>query len=140
MCLFSISLCEVKDGNFENVLFQYNFEGRYDLVKFVKIVGSSGLYLHLRIGPYVCAEWNFGYCLLTTTGVSCFCPLFSFLYLFFFSWILVRGFPVWLRDVPGIEFRTDNEPFKVHFLLLLLYFLMSVLALLYNHIFLFDVL
>lgn len=43
---------------------QYNFEGRYDLVKFVKLIGSSGLYLHLRIGPYVCAEWNFGYFLL----------------------------------------------------------------------------
>ncbi|KAL9162131.1 hypothetical protein ABFS82_07G069100 [Erythranthe guttata] len=66
----------------EPVKGQYNFEGRYDLVKFVKLVGSSGLYLFLRIGPYVCAEWNFG------------------------------GFPVWLRDVPGIEFRTDNTPFK----------------------------
>lgn len=40
---------------------QYNFEGRYDIVKFVKLVGSAGLYFHLRIGPYVCAEWNFGY-------------------------------------------------------------------------------
>ncbi|KAK9072448.1 hypothetical protein SSX86_008882 [Deinandra increscens subsp. villosa] len=66
----------------EPVRGQYNFEGRYDLVKFVKLVGASGLYLHLRIGPYVCAEWNFG------------------------------GFPVWLRDIPGIVFRTDNEPFK----------------------------
>ncbi|XP_042514357.1 beta-galactosidase 9 [Macadamia integrifolia] len=61
---------------------QYNFEGRYDLVKFVKLIGSSGLYLHLRIGPYACAEWNFG------------------------------GFPVWLRDLPGIEFRTNNAVFK----------------------------
>ncbi|XP_020106800.1 beta-galactosidase 15 isoform X2 [Ananas comosus] len=61
---------------------QYNFEGRYDLVKFVKLVAEQGLYLHLRIGPYVCAEWNFG------------------------------GLPVWLRDIPGIEFRTDNAPFK----------------------------
>lgn len=69
-------------GAHEPVRGQYYFEGRYDLVKFVKLVGSSGLYLHLRIGPYVCAEWNFG------------------------------GFPVWLRDVPGIEFRTDNVPFK----------------------------
>lgn len=40
--------------------YQYNFEGQYDIVKFAKLVGSSGLYLHLRIGPYVCAEWNFG--------------------------------------------------------------------------------
>ncbi|KAM7489077.1 hypothetical protein LguiB_026561 [Lonicera macranthoides] len=66
----------------EPVRGQYNFEGQYDIVKFAKLVGSSGLYLHLRIGPYVCAEWNFG------------------------------GFPVWLRDIPGIEFRTDNAPFK----------------------------
>ncbi|KAL6191274.1 hypothetical protein ACLB2K_037665 [Fragaria x ananassa] len=61
---------------------QYYFGGRYDIVKFVKLVGASGLYFHLRIGPYICAEWNFG------------------------------GFPVWLRDIPGIEFRTDNAPFK----------------------------
>ncbi|KAK6139615.1 hypothetical protein DH2020_026639 [Rehmannia glutinosa] len=25
----------------------------------------------------------------------------------------LRGFPVWLKYVPGIEFRTDNQPFKV---------------------------
>ncbi|KAL0360640.1 UNVERIFIED_CONTAM: Beta-galactosidase 3 [Sesamum radiatum] len=61
----------------------YNFEGRYDLVRFVKTVQKLGLYVHLRVGPYVCAEWNFG------------------------------GFPVWLKYVPGISFRTDNEPFKI---------------------------
>ncbi|WJX15726.1 Beta-galactosidase 5 [Trifolium repens] len=60
----------------------YNFEGRYDLVHFIKTVQKVGLYVHLRIGPYVCAEWNFG------------------------------GFPVWLKYVPGISFRTDNGPFK----------------------------
>lgn len=42
------------------IFLQYYFEGRYDVVKFVKLVGAAGLYLHLRIGPYVCAEWNFG--------------------------------------------------------------------------------
>ncbi|XP_034674934.1 beta-galactosidase 5-like [Vitis riparia] len=61
----------------------YNFEGRYDLVRFIKTVQKVGLYVHLRIGPYVCAEWNFG------------------------------GFPVWLKFVPGISFRTNNEPFKM---------------------------
>ncbi|KAG2698497.1 hypothetical protein I3843_07G153500 [Carya illinoinensis] len=61
----------------------YNFEGRYDLVRFIKTVQKVGLYAHLRIGPYICAEWNFG------------------------------GFPVWLKYVPGISFRTDNEPFKM---------------------------
>ncbi|XP_059647641.1 beta-galactosidase 3-like [Cornus florida] len=61
----------------------YNFEGRYDLVEFIKMVQRAGLYVHLRIGPYICAEWNFG------------------------------GFPVWLKYVPGISFRTDNQPFKM---------------------------
>ncbi|CAN1344381.1 Beta-galactosidase 3 [Linum perenne] len=60
----------------------YNFEGRNDLVRFIKTVQKAGLFAHLRIGPYVCAEWNFG------------------------------GFPVWLKYIPGISFRTDNEPFK----------------------------
>lgn len=41
-------------------LVQYNFKGRYDLVRFIKTVQKVGLYAHLRIGPYVCAEWNFG--------------------------------------------------------------------------------
>ncbi|KVH90786.1 D-galactoside/L-rhamnose binding SUEL lectin domain-containing protein [Cynara cardunculus var. scolymus] len=31
---------------------QYDFEGRKDLVKFVKTVADAGLYVHLRIGPY----------------------------------------------------------------------------------------
>ncbi|CAN6457185.1 unnamed protein product [Victoria cruziana] len=61
---------------------RYYFEERYDLVRFIKLVQQAGLYVHLRIGPYVCAEWNFG------------------------------GFPVWLKYVPGISFRTNNEPFK----------------------------
>ncbi|KAK3438941.1 hypothetical protein EUGRSUZ_C03897 [Eucalyptus grandis] len=60
----------------------YYFEDRYDLVRFIKLVQQAGLYVHLRIGPYVCAEWNFG------------------------------GFPVWLKFVPGIAFRTNNKPFQ----------------------------
>lgn len=60
----------------------YYFQDRYDLVRFIKLVQQAGLYVHLRIGPYICAEWNYG------------------------------GFPVWLKYVPGIEFRTDNGPFK----------------------------
>ena len=33
----------------------YDFEGRYDLVRFIKTVQKVGLYANLRIGPYVCA-------------------------------------------------------------------------------------
>ena len=46
------------------VVLQYNFEGRFDLLRFIKTIQKVGLYAHLRIGPYVCAEWNFGYFLL----------------------------------------------------------------------------
>ncbi|KAF5930961.1 hypothetical protein HYC85_031834 [Camellia sinensis] len=66
----------------EPVRKQYDFEGGKDLVKFIKLVAEAGLYAHLRIGPYACAEWNYG------------------------------GFPLWLHFIPGIQFRTDNEPFK----------------------------
>lgn len=62
----------------------YYFKERYDLVKFVKIVQQAGMYLILRIGPFVAAEWNFG------------------------------GVPVWLHYVPGTVFRTDNYNFKYH--------------------------
>lgn len=29
-------------------------------MRFIKTIQRAGLYAHLRIGPYVCAEWNFG--------------------------------------------------------------------------------
>ncbi|XP_021300055.1 beta-galactosidase 16-like [Herrania umbratica] len=63
---------------------QYNFNGRADLVRFIKEIQAQGLYASLRIGPFIEGEWNYG------------------------------GFPFWLHDVPGIVYRSDNEPFKVH--------------------------
>ncbi|XP_020261943.1 beta-galactosidase 7-like [Asparagus officinalis] len=68
----------------EPVQGQYNFQGRYDLVKFIKEVRDQGLYVSLRIGPFIESEWKYG------------------------------GFPFWLREIPGIVFRSDNEPFKYH--------------------------
>lgn len=66
----------------EPVRGEYYFEGRFDLVRFVKTVQEAGLLVHLRVGPYACAEWNYG------------------------------GFPVWLHFIPGIQFRTMNNLFK----------------------------
>ncbi|KAG9445334.1 hypothetical protein H6P81_016674 [Aristolochia fimbriata] len=62
----------------------YYFGGRYDLVKFAKIVQRANMYLILRIGPFVAAEWNFG------------------------------GVPVWLHYISGTVFRTDNDSWKSH--------------------------
>jgi beta-galactosidase GanA len=39
---------------------QYNFEGNYDIVRFFKEVQDAGMYAILRIGPYICGEWNYG--------------------------------------------------------------------------------
>uniref|UniRef100_A0A0D9XAK8 Beta-galactosidase n=1 Tax=Leersia perrieri TaxID=77586 RepID=A0A0D9XAK8_9ORYZ len=60
----------------------YNFEERYDLVKFFKLIQEKDMYAIVRIGPFVQAEWNHG------------------------------GLPYWLREIPDIIFRTNNEPFK----------------------------
>ncbi|KAJ4715205.1 Beta-galactosidase [Melia azedarach] len=63
---------------------KYYFGGRFDLVKFVKLVQQAGMYMILRIGPFVAAEYNYG------------------------------GVPVWLHYIPGTVFRNDTEPFKYH--------------------------
>jgi beta-galactosidase GanA len=39
---------------------QYNFEGRYDIVKFIREIQAQGLYVSLRIGPFIEAEWKYG--------------------------------------------------------------------------------
>eukprot|EP01084_Bolivina_argentea_P198646 340099_1 len=46
------------------------------------MAAEVGVFVNLRIGPYVCAEWSFG------------------------------GLPTWLLHVPGIEFRGDNKPWE----------------------------
>ncbi|XP_031118394.1 beta-galactosidase 15-like [Ipomoea triloba] len=66
----------------EPVRRQYDFSGNHDLIKFIKTCQENGLYVVLRIGPYVCAEWNYG------------------------------GFPVWLHNRPGLKaFRTNDQVF-----------------------------
>ncbi|XP_057985240.1 beta-galactosidase 6 isoform X1 [Hevea brasiliensis] len=61
---------------------EYDFNGRNDLVKFIKEIQAQGLYVCLRIGPFIESEWTYG------------------------------GLPFWLHDVPGIVYRSDNQPFK----------------------------
>ena len=39
---------------------QYNFEGYANLTLFLEKAAKAGLFVNLRIGPYVCAEWNWG--------------------------------------------------------------------------------
>ncbi|XXG56251.1 hypothetical protein AAC387_Pa03g3720 [Persea americana] len=60
---------------------EYNFQGNYDLIRFLKTI-QAGLYAILRIGPFACAEWNYG------------------------------GFLMWLQRLPGVQLRTDNDVYK----------------------------
>lgn len=39
---------------------QFNFEGMLDIVKFIETAQNLGLYVIVRPGPYICAEWDFG--------------------------------------------------------------------------------
>jgi beta-galactosidase GanA len=39
---------------------QYNFEGRNDMIKFLKLVQDNNMYAVIRIGPFIQAEWNHG--------------------------------------------------------------------------------
>lgn len=39
---------------------EWNFSGQYDVAQFVRAAQEAGLYVILRPGPYVCAEWSFG--------------------------------------------------------------------------------
>ncbi|XP_051147165.1 beta-galactosidase 14-like [Andrographis paniculata] len=63
---------------------QYDFSGNKDFVKFIRMIGDQGMWVTLRLGPYIESEWNLG------------------------------GFPYWLKNVPNITFRTYNEPFMFH--------------------------
>ncbi|MCS3530974.1 beta-galactosidase [Chryseobacterium sp. JUb7] len=60
---------------------KWNFSGEKDLKKFIKTAQEVGLYVIIRPGPYVCAEWEFG------------------------------GYPWWLQKDKNLEIRTDNKAF-----------------------------
>ena len=59
-----------------------DFTGRANLSRFLEEAANAGLFVNLRIGPYVCAEWNYG------------------------------GLPAWLNQVPNISFRSSNDAWK----------------------------
>ena len=38
----------------------FDFEGQHDAEAFIRLAQQEGMYVLLRPGPYVCAEWDFG--------------------------------------------------------------------------------
>ncbi len=71
------NLHEPQEGTFD-------FSGRLDVVRFVELAEEVGLYVVLRPGPYICAEWEFG------------------------------GFPAWLLKDKNFRFRTTDGDFLTY--------------------------
>jgi len=64
---------------------QWNVSGRKDILEFVHLAAELGLYVILRPGPYICAEWDFG------------------------------GLPAWLSAKGGINYRGNNAAYTHYF-------------------------
>lgn len=60
---------------------KFDFSGTRDLDKFLSLCETEDMFVILRPGPYICAEWNFG------------------------------GFPAWLGQEPDVRFRTFNPTY-----------------------------
>jgi hypothetical protein len=58
---------------------QYDWAERANLTLFLEAAADAGLFVNLRVGPYVCAEWDYG------------------------------GIPTWLAYKEGIRFRSYNS-------------------------------
>ena len=59
-----------------------DWSGRGNLTLILDAAAAAGLFVNLRIGPYVCAEWGYG------------------------------GVPAWLAVKPGIRFRSYNSQWR----------------------------
>ncbi|CAD5231532.1 unnamed protein product [Bursaphelenchus xylophilus] len=62
----------------------FNFDYDRNVTEFIKIAQELGLYVNLRIGPYICAEWTHG------------------------------GLPWWLLKYDDIKLRTNEGPYWEH--------------------------
>jgi beta-galactosidase len=60
---------------------KFDFSGQNDVAEFIREAQQEGLFVILRPGPYVCAEWEFG------------------------------GLPAWLLGEPGMQVRSANPLF-----------------------------
>jgi beta-galactosidase len=60
---------------------EFDFSGQNDIAEFIREAQQEGLFVILRPGPYVCAEWEFG------------------------------GYPAWLLREPEMVVRSSNPAF-----------------------------
>ena len=58
---------------------EFDFTGRANLSQYLQDAADAGLFVYLRVGPYIGAEWNQG------------------------------GLPVWLNHIANMSFRSHND-------------------------------
>ena len=63
---------------------RFDFSGRLDIRRYIELAGELGLYVILRPGPYICAEWDAG------------------------------GFPAWLLADENIRLRCNDATYLSH--------------------------
>ena len=63
----------------------WELSGDHDVAGFVRLAQDMGLYVILRPGPYICAEWDFG------------------------------GLPGWLTSKTGMAYRTSNAAYTHYY-------------------------
>ncbi len=59
-----------------------DYTGRANISRFLQDAADAGLFVNLRIGPYICGEWDYG------------------------------GLPSWLNQIPGMVIRSNNDAWK----------------------------
>lgn len=59
---------------------QLRWDGRRNITRFLALAADAGLFVNLRVGPYVCAEWSYG------------------------------GIPVWVGNKPNMSMRAIGGP------------------------------
>ncbi|MFP4216665.1 MAG: beta-galactosidase [Planctomycetota bacterium] len=64
---------------------EWDFQGDRDIASFIKLAADVGLYVILRPGPYICAEWDFG------------------------------GLPAWLTAKSGMHVRTPSAAYTHYY-------------------------
>lgn len=61
---------------------EYDFSGNKNWTLFVVEAAKAGLFVNLRIGPFVASEWDYG------------------------------GIPHWINQIPGMVVRSSNQPWE----------------------------
>ena len=82
LCLWACVAVDVFWNVHEHEQGVMNFAGNANITRFYELAAKVGMFLHVRVGPYVCAEWNNG------------------------------GLPVWLNWMPNMKVRSSNTAWK----------------------------